>query len=377
MSVNDAIRAIREHANSGRFRAGERLPSELALAEMIGASRPTVHAALEELHTGGLIVPFRKRGWTLKRNHREPGTALGNAVGIIGVRREFSMLAKEKRSISSPGFVYLGAMAAIHDASCHGLSLDHGRLEHEGVAPFIQMGLSSVIALFEAASRPEVRKVLDQFRKRGIPVVVHADGLDLPDFDRVVSNHAAGAAMLTQWLVEQGCKRIQRVWTTTPGRELPGWIARRSAGYESACGEAGITPLPACKAMMPSAFYGQDSQEEFEMKIRLASAYLEELGVADGKIDALMLPSDRETYAYWPALERMGLIPNKDVMIVGYDNGWEDCRERHWYGGKPAATVEKDNFRTGRLLFDTVTKRLADPDGDVMEVRTKPKLVIT
>jgi DNA-binding FadR family transcriptional regulator len=47
---------------SGRFGPGERLPPERDLAESLGASRPVVHAALEELAKRGLVHIESRRG---------------------------------------------------------------------------------------------------------------------------------------------------------------------------------------------------------------------------------------------------------------------------------------------------------------------------
>jgi GntR family transcriptional regulator, transcriptional repressor for pyruvate dehydrogenase complex len=47
---------------SGRFAPGERLPPERELAEGLGASRPVVHAALDELASRGLLRIESRRG---------------------------------------------------------------------------------------------------------------------------------------------------------------------------------------------------------------------------------------------------------------------------------------------------------------------------
>src|SRR5262249_41923875 len=52
---------LRDAIASGRF-PGDRLPTEVELAEQLGVSRETVRRACEELQKQGLLVKFRRKG---------------------------------------------------------------------------------------------------------------------------------------------------------------------------------------------------------------------------------------------------------------------------------------------------------------------------
>lgn len=58
----DFIARFEEVILSGRFAPGDRLPPERDLAESLGASRPVVHAALDELASRGLLRIESRRG---------------------------------------------------------------------------------------------------------------------------------------------------------------------------------------------------------------------------------------------------------------------------------------------------------------------------
>ena len=58
----DFIARFEEQILSGRFAPGDRLPPERELAESLGASRPVVHAALDELAGRGLVHIEARRG---------------------------------------------------------------------------------------------------------------------------------------------------------------------------------------------------------------------------------------------------------------------------------------------------------------------------
>src|SRR5258708_34967588 len=52
---------LRDAIAGGRF-PGDRLPTEVELAEQLGVSRETVRRATEKLQNEGLVVKFRRKG---------------------------------------------------------------------------------------------------------------------------------------------------------------------------------------------------------------------------------------------------------------------------------------------------------------------------
>src|ERR1043165_4884146 len=52
---------LREALGQGRF-SGDRLPTEVELADQLGVSRETVRRATETLQHEGLVVKFRRKG---------------------------------------------------------------------------------------------------------------------------------------------------------------------------------------------------------------------------------------------------------------------------------------------------------------------------
>jgi DNA-binding FadR family transcriptional regulator len=58
----DFIARFEEVILSGRFAPGDKLPPERELAEKLGASRPVVHAALDELASRGLLRIENRKG---------------------------------------------------------------------------------------------------------------------------------------------------------------------------------------------------------------------------------------------------------------------------------------------------------------------------
>lgn len=360
-----SVQVLRQWIEQGVLRPGARIPVERSLAEKIGVSRPTIHSALEELAAEGYVKPYRKRGWMVAEETNASRLPLSHTVGVIGLHLNLAQLVN-RRTRSHPLYVYAGLLGSLQQEELHSMTLDPSRLKRDGVDALIDDGLRGVVVLREAAEDPELRPVLERLQERKVPTVVHADGLDANGLDSVSADHVAGSYRLTEWLIEHNRTRILRVWDTMPDQPRPGWLKLRDEGYEDACAAHGVKPLTAYWAVMPSPFMGADSEEQFRLKAHLMHSYLQPFCEGENAIDAIMLPSDRQVFCVAAALRMLGLEPNRDVWVAGYDNGWADCRECEWEPAAPAATVDKRNNETGRALFRVLQQRLNHP------ARTEP-----
>lgn len=358
------------------WRPGERLPSEGILAEKAGVSRPTVHAVLEALSREGLINPYRKRGWKVSETVSQPRLPLSRTVGVLSTMRDLSTAATGKPA-SLPIHTYAGLLRSLHGNEWHCLALDPESTRQSDVDNLLSQGLKGLVALFDAAKRPAIQSLLHELQKRSIPIVVHADGLSMPGFDAVISDHVSGARQLTKHLIAQGKRRILRFWDVRPGKPRPGWLGLRDKGYEDACQEAAIEPLPAFEAMFPTGFKGYDTHDDFMIKVHLTKSYLEPFLNTSDPIDSIMLPSDAQVYCVAAALRLMGKAPNLDVVLVGYDNIWRECMEREWDPVRPYATVDKHNQRTGEVLCQVLQERLENQNRPDAIVRShEPELIV-
>jgi GntR family transcriptional regulator len=99
--------ALRGRIESGEFRLGDQLPTELALREQYNASRNTVRDALQMLSTQGYVEIRKGQGWFAAR----PGTPPLITVpadqkdGLIGIEGEsaFAAIRSQGRSPSVSG----------------------------------------------------------------------------------------------------------------------------------------------------------------------------------------------------------------------------------------------------------------------------------
>jgi DNA-binding LacI/PurR family transcriptional regulator len=194
----------------------------------------------------------------------------------------------------------------------------------------------------------------------------------------VASDHETGSYELTKWLISQGRKRILRLWTThwTGPEEKREWLHQRDLGYERAMQEAGLEPLKPLE-IFGQVHRGPDTSETFRQEARLLAGYLIEYLTMDQPIDAVMAVSDSSVPAIAAALKLHGREPNKDILIVGYDNMWQDMSANRWEPTQPAATVDKRNLELGSELMRLLQERIEGslpPQGQHRVV--KPDLII-
>lgn len=77
------------------------------------------------------------------------------------------------------------------------------------------------------------------------------------------------------------------------------------------------------------------------------------------------------------ACRELGFAPQRDVLIVGYDNYWLDCEERKWEKVAPLATADKRSMQMGRELVElAVARREGRLPASPVHRLVKPDLVV-
>ena len=141
--------------------------------------------------------------------------------------------------------------------------------------------------------------------------------------------------------------------------------------------EAGLEPLPAVEIFDPGYHNFNNTEEDFKLQSRLMAGYLVEHLHGPNAIDAIMAPSDAIIGHLCAALRVHGKQPNRDVLLVGYDNMWDDMETRQWEPLGPVATVDKKNLAIGAELMALLKQRM---NGELFEKGQRrmvsPELII-
>lgn len=347
------IRKLKQAIARGELTTDDCLPSERLIAERLEVARGTVRSALAELEDEGWIATDSKRRRVIvpERVAAAP-TLLQDVLAVLSTEP-----GQPDALHQSPGwerYVEYGALDAIRGAGYHALWLEPELLAHQQDSDRPMTPPQGVVAGRKAALTAAGRDLLCHWRSLGVTIVVYEDTPGSESFDRVVSDHALGARLLTQWLLQQGRRRILRVWHGSCKDYH--WLGERDRGYLAALAEAGVAPLP------PLYLYGNAPNDErrreiFEAQVSLVTGYLLPYFRNQPPPDAIMAISDGDVFTAAAALRRLGLEPGRDLPIVGYDNYWQDVPERGWANAVPAATVDKRNPAIGAALVELLRER--------------------
>jgi DNA-binding LacI/PurR family transcriptional regulator len=368
--VGSRVRAeLAAKLRSGTFSVGQALPPERELASQLGVARGTLRAALNELERDGFIGSdgYRRMVQSIPE---QPEGLLADTIAVISPHD-----APSVPSHRTQGWEDAIEMGISRGARRHGLSTFNTSarsLSEQRLGELLSHPLKGLII---TAAPPKIAlhdSLLRQLGELRIPVAVYGDYPQAGRFWRVASDHASGAQQLTDWLIARGRKRILRLWPSF--QPTPYWLAGRNEGYARAVRQAGLEPLE--PLYLPTFTESLETRMEFDGWVMMLWGFLNQWLQSNERFDAIMASSDRAVFYIAAALRKLGIDPQKDVQIVGYDNYWQDCRQQEWEPTIPAATVDKDNFQIGQRLVELLTRPHTVGKSPELEL-VSPKLVET
>lgn len=369
--VDSLYESLRSNIRSGRWRPGSRLPSESVLADELGTSRTTLRIALRRLEVGGLVASRQGSGRTVL-----PVT--GQATGMMGKTIALLTNLAGPPSAFGRGPFESAIDAGVHDAVAQrGLHLLNLNIPAGGVADDeIEMILHNpprgLVVTHPELAGPSIVQRLQRLRGAGVALVVHGDAEEFRGYDRVVSDHAEGCAQLTNWLIEQGSRRIMRLWGLDSPRY---WLNMRDEGHERAMADAGLVALPA--VVVHGAVACTEDPVTFHTRVRQFAGFLIEHLRGPERPDAVIATNDPDAIVTAAACRLLGIDPVRDIRIVGYDANSALTKEYRFEPFTPAATVNKLNENTGQMLVRTLMDRIEGKQpAEAVRSVTNPSLIV-
>lgn len=370
------VDTIRQWIADGILVEGDLLPSERVLADQLKVARGTVRTALLELQEKGVIEGSSGRRKVVSSALMP--SLVSHSIAIL--TREFDLNSTDRFDSSGwEVFIERGALDAVFQSGLHGLTLNHSRLTDKGIKRLIKDRPAGIVFGRVAQEHINGPRIIAAVKKAGIPIVLYGNSELAQGFDHVYSDHAAGAEMLTKYLIGRGCKRIVSIMRIgSKYKKEPYWISDRNKGYYKAMSEAGLQPVPPVNIETPLLNNTKKFEEQFKINVHaLAGSLIKILGDPNNRPDAIMLASDGFICTISAALELFGIRPGQDILIAGYDNYYSDIDEQKFYPAAPVATVDKRNTQIGRqmveLLLDRINNKLENkPQTRIVE----PELIV-
>jgi len=345
--VQQVTQMLREAIKNGQF-IGDRLPTEVELADQLGVSRETVRRATDTLAKEGLLKKFRRKGTFT--HHPELNLqfqpAPSTLLGYLQADYPASTGQEEAVTRAISGLMLQGA---IEEAGRSGFDLVVRRAPQAQMSKaFQKLSQSARLRGMLFASYGE-EKLLRQVAGLGLPTVLLDHDLPLPRISSVRDDSFEGARQAIHHLADLGHRRIAlALWHRT---DLNPW---RLMGYRQGLRDA---KLPRRRA--------------WELYTELTAAGAEQV------VDQLLKLTPRPTtlvcfnnsLARWvmEVLPKHGVRVPEDLSIMG--SGGEDvpgltCYQADWYAlGQRAMQLLLREFTTEappppeHLLFPHTLRR--------------------
>ena len=348
----------------------ETLPSERELARRLEVGRTTVRRALATLAREGLL---KRDG----RRLRQAGAAVAAGPAGILARTVVMLLPQieeQDATVRAHWTEYgsLGCARALRTEGLNALSLTEQNADMAEVGRILAlrpMGFLVPDAFLDPAN---TLATANAAAAANIPLVVYGGAPELAVFDRVMSDHDEGSAMLVRHFVSKGYKRIAQFWGKPWNRY---WLVARDRGYQKAMRQAGLEPMPIMESSPVGKAMGD--REYFDKQVKHMAGYLVPVLTGKDSPEVLLCGSDRDVAYVVAACRLFGRKPGVDIQIAGYDAYYQMCEEHAFEPTLPGATIHKQNAEMGedmvRMLLSRINGEL--PEGPQTQV-VEPKLVI-
>lgn len=339
---------------SGEIPRGGELPSARAIAKLLGIAPNTAVTALSEAEEQGLVVCRAGTNRRYAGEVRKVGGAslASSTVFVLAGQMWFTDIATAPSW--SDSFL---ALDVVRSLSLRGRSValyTPQSLPAGGLDAIFEARPGGMVVTNSVSGDPLAMEALRRCREAGIPAVAYGNAPELRAFDRAYSDHRAGSRDLTRWLIAHGRKRIVPFFPFAPTRF---WERERIAGYEEAMREAGLEPV-AISIFGSKAIDVGNKTEVSRIQTALAMATLQSLRRDSAFPDAILCLNDDWANPALAAIHDLGLVPNQDIMVAGYDNIVRNNGPDSNFPFRPVVTVDKHNERSAEDLAALVIARM-------------------
>lgn len=224
---------LRDAITAGRF-PGDRLPTEVELAEQLGVSRETVRRACEALQQQGLLVKFRRKGTFTRFPDLSLEIKAADSTLLAYLQADFRD-AQGHEEAATQTISGLMLQGAVEEASQTGFELVVRRATPARMgAVFRQLNQNTRLRGVLFASFGE-EKLLRRVTETGLPAVLVDHDLHVPQVSSVRDDSFEGAKQAVAYLASLGHRRI--AFADWHRNDLNPW---RLNGYRQGLREAGL-----------------------------------------------------------------------------------------------------------------------------------------
>jgi GntR family transcriptional regulator of arabinose operon len=343
--------------SSGECRPGEKLPTEADLMRRFDVSRTTVSRAMRDLELIGLVIRRRGSGTYVRQPQETERLDLAFFVPWVETDRGLPYVE---------GLIYqhladlagrCGSTLSLNCAAPSGEPMEDRVLE--ATDALIDNGVNGVLyypAELPANQMALNRQVIDRLMGAGVQVVlIDRDIVPFPqrsEFTRIGYDNRRGGVLLTDHLIQRGCRRIAFVGIP----EVSTVVANRLCGYYEAHRAHGLEVDPALVRMAD--------------EIDLTEPFCRDL-IREARPDAIIGKMDRYAALIGRHLMAMNVVIGKEIKLAGFDD--DPIAELL---PVPLTTIRLPVQSFARTAFQAIRRRVLEPETDVTQIIIDTELVV-
>ncbi|MFD2332033.1 GntR family transcriptional regulator [Cohnella sp. GCM10020058] len=342
-----------------RLKAGDRLPTELEIAEQFGVSRITVIRAMRELEHRQLLYRVKGKGTFVREDlDRQSDESLNPKTGAgseddpgnaeVVAKAEIPLISVVMSDLEHAGQDIL--LGIEHAARKHGYYVS---FHNAMMDPLLERSLLEKLAqdargiiVYPCAGLDNI-DLFSGMTIRRFPYVVidhPLEGIEVPLFS---PDNERGSYEMTRHLIQMGHERIAFV---APGLYIHPAFRERYKGYCRALVEAGIPVRP---EWIVSADWALGTEPEVLHKE--ADALLKRWLSGSGRPTALLAGNDLLAIHLIKSALRAGIAVPEALSVAGFDN-----LAMTEYLEVPLTTVSQPFYEMGERAADSLIRLIRD-----------------
>jgi len=336
---------IKEKIEKKIFKVGDKIPSIRDLCKEFNVSNITIKQAISELIREGYIETRGSKGTYVKSNKNN--TKLVATIFQANIKNPFI------------GEIYSGIEKILSIENYHILFLStDGNIEKETryLKEILERGVDGVIisTVISDLNSPSVY-LLEEFKKKNIPVIFIDIKIDGLDFDYVETDNFEAGYEATKYFIEKGHRKIGIILSRNVNT-----VKERLEGYRNALRDYGIEF---------NQLYIKGGMHNLTHEEIGYICGLELLNLKDPPT-AIFCTSDSIAIGVYKACYEMNLKIPKDVSIIGFDN--LNFTE---YLIPSLTTVHQEKFKIGEEAAKILMLRIKGDDSPPKNIILKHKII--
>ena len=286
---------LQDRIEQGYYSTNEKIPTENELVKLSGLSRATVRQALRNLENDGYIIRKKRVGSFVQRLEKSSSDIQTVGLLVPDIRSGYAPIlargAEDEAIKNDISLILCNTDDMLSQASYH-------------IDRLIKLSVKGVIYIPVAASDKKNLQIINELKKKNIPVVLADRGIQDSNLDFVTTNNFEGSRKITQHLINRGHKKIAFL-----SNKLYSTEKLRYSGFMSKMIDSGINQDPSITILDKGAFNVNNYLNHANQILKNKK-----------KFTAVYAGHDRIALLFYAAAKNLGLSVPDDFSLVGYDN---------------------------------------------------------